>query len=51
MEENFNKELEDFILRLLNGEPLSDPKDLQFYLNHSDEIEKYLKDVSRNKDK
>jgi predicted transcriptional regulator len=37
------KEIKKFALKIILGEDVSKPSDLQFYLNNKEEIEKYLK--------
>ena len=40
---SYSKEVRDFSIRLMNGEPMESPEDLQFYLNYREEIEEFLK--------
>jgi hypothetical protein len=35
--------LRDFVLRIIAGEPLNTPEDLQFYMNNRSAIEELLK--------
>ena len=44
-EEEFWK-IRNFAIRIMNGEVLDSPEELQFYLNHREEIEKMLKGFS-----
>ncbi len=43
MEEYF-EEVRYFVLRMIAGEDLNSPEDLQFYLNNKCEIEKLLRE-------
>ena len=44
-EEEFWK-IRNFAIRIMNGEVLDSPEELQFYLNYREEIEKMLKGFS-----
>ena len=43
---SYNDDIEKFAIRIKNGGSMETPEDLQFYLNHREEIEKILKDFS-----
>ena len=43
---SYNDDIEKFAIRIKNGGSMETREDLQFYLNHRDEIEKRLKDFS-----
>ncbi len=36
-------EIRDFVLRIISGENMNTPEDLQFYMNHKSIIEELLK--------
>tara|TARA_B100001769_G_C22093732_1_gene589902 strand:+ start:1590 stop:1769 length:180 start_codon:yes stop_codon:yes gene_type:complete len=42
--EDYFEEIRYFVLRMIAGEDLSDPEDLQFYLNNKCEIESLIKE-------
>jgi len=42
--------LRDFVLRIIAGEPLNTPEDLQFYMNNKVAIEELLKIYGDNED-
>lgn len=43
---SYSIEIRDFALRIMAGEHMESPEDLQFYLNYREEIEKLLKEFS-----
>ena len=46
---SYNK-IREFVIRIMNGESMETPEDLQFYLNNREEIEKLLKEFSDEDD-
>lgn len=47
MNKKLETQIHNFCKRIVNGEPLGTPEDIQFYLNYKKEIEEALKNWSK----
>ena len=48
--DDFSIELKNFVIRIISGEPMNSPEDLQFYLNNKHYIEELLKIYGNGED-